>query len=133
MRPIGSRRSPTRWPSPGADFGAIAKANSDGDEALIGGELGWRTQAQLDPTLATAVFALQAGQTAPSVTLADGYHIDKVEERASRPLDQTQIAQVSATAFSQWYDPQKAKAKTDKVITEDSTIFSAAQPAASGG
>jgi parvulin-like peptidyl-prolyl isomerase len=117
----------------GADFAAIAKANSDGDEALIGGELGWRTAAQLDPTLAAAVFALQAGQTAPSVTLADGYHIDKVEERASRPLDQAQVAQISPTAFSQWYDPQKTKAVTDRVITKDTTIFSTAQPTPSGG
>jgi parvulin-like peptidyl-prolyl isomerase len=116
----------------GADFAAIAKQYSDGDEALIGGELGWRTQAQLPTDLGTAAFALQAGQTSPSVKLADGYHIVKVEERASRPLDQAQIAEVSASAFSSWYDPQKTKAEADKVITKDSSIFSSTSSGSGG-
>ena len=116
----------------GADFSAIAKQYSDGSEALIGGELGWRTQAQLPTDLGTAAFALQAGQTSPSVKLADGYHIVKVEERASRPLDQAQIAEVSASAFSSWYDPQKTKAEADKVITKDSSIFSSTSSGSGG-
>lgn len=116
---------------PGADFGAIARQYSDGDEAPMGGELGWRTQSQLPTDLGTADFALQAGQTSPSILLPDGYHIDKVEERASRPLDQTQVAEVSATAFSTWYDPQKTKATTDKVITKDASVFT--PPASTGG
>ncbi len=118
--------------APGADFGAIARQYSDGNEALIGGELGWRTQSQLPTDLGSAAFALQAGQTSPSVKLDDGYHIVKVEERASRPLDQAQVAQLSATAFSTWYDPQKTKAESDKTITTDSTIFSS-KSSGSGG
>jgi parvulin-like peptidyl-prolyl isomerase len=117
--------------APGADFAAIAKQYSDGDEALIGGELGWRTQAQLPTDLGTAAFALQAGQTSPSVTLTDGYHIVKVEERAARPLDPEQVAAVSATAFSSWYDPQKTAAGTNNTITKDPSIF-AAPPSGSG-
>ena len=117
---------------PGADFAAIAKQYSDGDEALIGGELGWRTQAQLPTDLGTAAFALQAGQTSPSIKLDDGYHIVKVEERAARPLDPAQVAEVSATAFSSWYDPQKTAAETNKTITKDSSIFSST-PSGSGG
>jgi parvulin-like peptidyl-prolyl isomerase len=118
---------------PGADFAAIAGQYSDGNEALIGGELGWRTKSQLPTSLADAVFALQAGQVTASVQLPDGYHIDKVEERSTRPLDQAQIAEISATAFTQWYDPQKTKAEKDKVITRDQSVFSSTQPTPSGG
>jgi parvulin-like peptidyl-prolyl isomerase len=118
--------------APGADFTAIAKQYSDGNEALIGGELGWRTQSQLPTDLGNTAFALQAGQTSPSVKLDDGYHVVKVEERASRPLDQSQVAEISASAFSSWYDPQKTKAETDKVITKDSSIFSSTSSGSGG-
>ena len=47
---------------PGADFAAIAKARSDGAEAPSGGDIGWRTQAQLPADARDALLALAVGR-----------------------------------------------------------------------
>ena len=107
----------------GADFNAIAKADSDGPEAPQGGELGWKTKDQLDPAVATAVFALQAGQTTSSIQLTDSYRIEKVEDRQTRPLDPDQVTLVAATAFDTWYSAKQSAAVSAGTISEDQTYF----------
>jgi parvulin-like peptidyl-prolyl isomerase len=109
----------------GADFGAIAKEQSDGAEALSNGQLGWRTRSQLEDEAAAAVFALEAGAISEPVALDDGWHIYRVDEKAaSRPLDPEQVAEVRATAFDEWYGPQKDDAEDGGQITRDDSIFS---------
>jgi len=108
---------------PGADFAAIAKENSDGDQASAGGELGWRTKDQLDASAATAIFGLQPGQTTTPIQLSDGYHIYKVEEKAKRPLDPQQVSLVSASAYDTWYNQKLSTATSNGDITKDASVF----------
>ncbi|MEA2623220.1 MAG: peptidyl-prolyl cis-trans isomerase [Chloroflexota bacterium] len=109
----------------GADFAAIARDNSDGEQALQGGELGWRTAAQLPDDVAHAAFSAAVGATTAPVQLDEGFYIEKVEEKASRPPDGQQAATIAATAFDGWYTTKKADAVKAKLIVTDESIFSA--------
>ncbi|TCS38313.1 periplasmic chaperone for outer membrane proteins SurA [Paucimonas lemoignei] len=62
----------------GADFAKLAAASSDADEALKGGELGWRTQDRLPQLFVDALGNLQPGEVAPLVKSANGFHILKL-------------------------------------------------------
>jgi parvulin-like peptidyl-prolyl isomerase len=109
----------------GADFGEVAKQLSNGAEASIGGDLGWRAQAQMDEAAWTAVTALEAGAwTDEAIPEDDGYHFYQLIEQGKRPLDVVQKAILGATVFDDWYAPQKEQAITDDVITRDGDLFS---------
>jgi parvulin-like peptidyl-prolyl isomerase len=102
----------TSLAAPGADFAAVAKAESTGLEASKGGDLGWIIRGESrDIKIEDALFALQPGQVSKlAVELSDGFHIYKVIERATKPATGTQINQVYIYAFSLWFEPLKAKA-----------------------
>jgi len=116
---------------PDADFAAIAREWSDGDEASDGGALGWLIEAQLPAEAAEAVFALEAGEVTESIGSEDGFRIYKVLDREERPLDVTQEDILRSTAFSGWYDPQREAAEEQGTITLD--LGEVADPADSGG
>ncbi|MCP3661794.1 MAG: molecular chaperone SurA [Gammaproteobacteria bacterium] len=64
----------------GADFNAIAVAESDGSQALEGGDLGWRKSDQL-PTLFTEVVTdMQVGDVSDPIHARNGYNIIKVAD-----------------------------------------------------
>ena len=107
-----------------ADFAAIAKESSDGAEATDGGDLGWRLVSSLPEQAAEALAALDVGGTTAPITLDDGYRVYRLIERADRPLDPAQLATLSATAFSDWYQPQKDDAEDSGRITRDESVFS---------
>ncbi|MCK5768769.1 peptidylprolyl isomerase [Algiphilus sp.] len=65
----------------GADFASLAATHSDGQQALEGGDLGWRRLADLPPTFARAVGDLEAGAMAPVIEATGGYHILRVDGR----------------------------------------------------
>ncbi len=114
----------TELAKPDADFAAIAKASSDGAEGPLGGDLGWRAQSQLPADASAALLALAPGAVSDPIALDDGYHVYKLLEKADRPLDPAQVAEISATAFDDWYNPQKDDAETSGVITRDDSITS---------
>ena len=112
----------------GADFATVARDHSDGDEALQGGELGWRTISQLPPDVGTKVLATDAGVTTDPIQVDTGFYIEKVEEKAKRAPDGQQAAVLAATAFDTWYTDQKTKATTPTdgsapVIVMDPAVF----------
>jgi parvulin-like peptidyl-prolyl isomerase len=111
---------------PGADFSAVAKAESSGIEASKGGDLGWIIKGESsDLQIEQALFALQPGQvSAAPLLLSDGYHIYKVTERATKPVTGAQIDKVYTYTFSLWFNPLKAAAK----ITYDSGALPTATP-----
>lgn len=64
----------------GADFAATAVAVSAGQTALQGGDLGWRSAAQLPTLLAETVRALAPGELTDPIRAAGGFHIVKLNE-----------------------------------------------------
>lgn len=65
----------------GADFAAIAKANSEEPEsASRGGEIGWLAENQVQPEVRPQVTSLSKNATSEAIRLEDGWHILKVVE-----------------------------------------------------
>ena len=65
----------------GADFRAIAIANSADQSALQGGDLGWRKMAQLPGVFIDALEKLDIGEVSQPIRSAAGYHLIKLYER----------------------------------------------------
>jgi len=90
-------------PSAGADFAALAKANSDDPgSAARGGDLGFFGRGKMAPAFDAAAFALkEPGDLSDVVKTESGYHIIKLEERkpASRkPFDAVRDELVKSVA-----------------------------------
>jgi len=68
----------------GANFAETAAANSNGQNALNGGDLGWREAAQLPSVFVEQVIKLQANQISGLIRSPSGFHIVKVVERRSK-------------------------------------------------
>ncbi|MBS0307946.1 MAG: peptidylprolyl isomerase [Proteobacteria bacterium] len=62
----------------GADFAKLAAASSDADDALKGGELGWRSPDRLPQLFTDALDKANQGDIAPLVKSANGFHILKL-------------------------------------------------------
>lgn len=82
----------------GADFSETAAANSNGQNALNGGDLGWRQAAQLPSIFTDKVIKLEAGQLTDLIRSPAGFHIVKVIERRTkekrRIVEQTQARHI---------------------------------------
>ena len=65
----------------GMDFAAAAIRYSDAQNALEGGDLGWRGYDEVPPAFAEIAERLQPGETAPPVRGPNGFHIIKLIER----------------------------------------------------
>lgn len=64
---------------PGASFAAVARAQSDEPTSgAKGGEIGWLTEAQIQPEIRAALGTLNKDSVSAPIKLADGYHIIKV-------------------------------------------------------
>lgn len=103
----------------GKDFAELARAQSD-DEAskANGGDLGWVERSSLEPQLAEAVFALEAGALSAPVETPSGLHLVKVEEKKAKV--EKQLAEVSDEIARTLYKRDKAKelakAEADKTL-----------------
>ena len=62
----------------GADFASMAVTHSDGQQALEGGDLGWRLASDLPTMLADAVLGLEVGQVGDPVRSTSGFHVVKL-------------------------------------------------------
>jgi peptidyl-prolyl cis-trans isomerase D len=95
----------------GADFAALAKANSDDPGSKEqGGELGMIQRGVTVPAFEKAAFSLQPGQISDVVKTQFGYHILKVEEKQTahlKPLEEVK-AQILATLTRQQEANQQA-------------------------
>ena len=70
--------------APGADFAALAKANSDSAEAANGGDLGWVARYQLDPEREEAIFAAPIGKVSEPLKTDSGYYLFLVRDEQTR-------------------------------------------------
>jgi len=65
----------------GEDFAALAAANSDGQQALQGGDLDWRKGDALPLLFLQSARKLKAGESSPVLETAGGYHIIKLVDQ----------------------------------------------------
>lgn len=65
----------------GKDFQQQAIEKSNGRNALKGGDLGWRKQAQLPSLFADAVINLEPGQVSDPIKSASGFHIIQIADK----------------------------------------------------
>ena len=68
----------------GGDFSEIASGYSDGQNALEGGELGWRTQGELPSLFATQVPKLVVSEVTEVIRSASGFHLVKLADKNSQ-------------------------------------------------
>lgn len=78
----------------GADFRRLAQAESDGRQALEGGDLGWLQAEQLPQLFADEAAGLQRGELAGPLRSSSGFHIIKLEDY--RGGDRNIVAQTHA-------------------------------------
>ena len=84
----------------GADFGAVARADSDEHPAAEnGGEIGWSSEAQLVPGIRAAVMGLTKGSVSAPVRLDDGWHIIKLLD--TRPASRSPLPEIRPTLVAQ--------------------------------
>lgn len=78
---------------PGADFAALARAESDDTGSKeAGGDLGWVTREMMEKPFEDALFAMQQGDVAGPVKTAFGWHV--IQLRMVKEGRQTPFAQV---------------------------------------
>ncbi|MGI2029364.1 peptidylprolyl isomerase [Endozoicomonas acroporae] len=76
----------------GADFQALAIANSRGQNALEGGDLGWRKADQLPTLFAEQAINMTPGQTSDAIRSPAGFHIIKLmDTRGNKKVVQSQV------------------------------------------
>ena len=78
----------------GADFANMAVTHSDGQQALEGGDLGWRQASELPTMLADAVLGLEVGEVSEPVRSPSGFHL--VSLVAKRGSERQMIQQTHA-------------------------------------
>ncbi len=102
----------------GTDFGQIAASYSDADNALTGGNLGWRTAARLPSVFVEAAQKMNKGDVSPVMRSPAGFHIVKLVDQRNRNaptvVDQTHARHILVRANESLSDAE-AKAKIDRV------------------
>jgi len=67
----------------GTPFSEVAAGYSDGQNALEGGELGWRKKGELPSLFADVVPTLDVGEVSPSLRSGSGFHLVVVTDKKS--------------------------------------------------
>lgn len=67
----------------GADFTQMAIANSDGQQALSGGDIGWRKLAEIPSLFADLVVDMEKGGLSDVIRSPSGFHIIKLADKRS--------------------------------------------------
>jgi len=82
----------------GTDFSQVAAGFSDAQDALQGGNLGWRAPARLPTVFADSVRKMKPGDVSPVLRSASGFHIVKLLEIRSRNsptvIEQTRLRHI---------------------------------------
>jgi peptidylprolyl isomerase len=101
----------------GADFAALARANSeDPTSAAKGGELGWFSENQLLPEILGAVAALSDKGVSEPVHVAGGWHI--VTLLGTKPADFDQVKNQIAGVMREQKMAQASQAYVEKLLND---------------
>jgi len=104
----------------GKDFSQQAIANSNGRNALKGGDLGWRKEAQLPSLFADVAPGLQVGEISEPLKSASGFHIIKVTDKrggSSVMVTQTKVRHILVMP-NEIRSEADAKARIDQVYNK---------------
>ena len=102
----------------GGDFAQVAAGFSDANDALRGGNLGWRAGARLPTVFAEQVRTMKPGDISPVLRSASGFHIVKLINKRGRNegaiVDQTHARHV-LVRVNELVSEADAKVKIDRV------------------
>ena len=101
------------------DFSSVAQRVSDAQDALSGGDLGWRGRAQLPSLFTDALDKLQPGHISDPLRSPNGFHIIKLVDRRGgekQTVTETHARHILIRASNQQTDPRKELAKLRKRI-----------------
>ncbi|WP_251977872.1 peptidylprolyl isomerase [Salinicola avicenniae] len=111
----------------GADFQQLAVAESDGAQALQGGDLGWRPATQIPTIFADVIPALADGEVSEPIRSPSGFHL--VQRLGTRGGDGGQLTreQASQAIFQRkvsdeleaWTQEIRASAYVDNRLDDD--------------
>lgn len=87
----------------GKSFASLAVAQSSGEKALEGGDLGWRRLAQLPDVFAATIENMKQGQVAGPIRTPNGFHIIQLlgEKSANLPSNTEERRQFVASLLFQ--------------------------------
>ena len=102
----------------GADFAALARANSeDKPAAANGGDMGYLPDTSLVPEVRQVAERLKPGEVSGPIQTVAGFHVIKlIEIRAAGQLPLTQVKEQIRTALRQQREQQNAQAYMDKLV-----------------
>jgi peptidyl-prolyl cis-trans isomerase SurA len=102
----------------GSEFGQVAAGFSDANDALRGGNLGWRAGARLPTVFAEQVRTMKPGEVSPVLRSASGFHIVKLIDKRGRNettvVDQTHARHI-LIRVNELTSESDAKAKIDRL------------------
>ena len=75
-------------------FARVASSVSDAEDALEGGDLGWRAAGEIPSMFQDQVLSLDPGEIAGPIRSSNGFHIVKLED--TRPAEETIVEQTRA-------------------------------------
>lgn len=103
----------------GMDFNAAAIRYSDAQDALEGGDLGWRRMDEVPPAFADAVAGMKVGDVSPALRGPTGFHILKlVDQRApSRQVVPEFHARQILIKPSEIVSPEQARQKAQDLYS----------------
>jgi peptidyl-prolyl cis-trans isomerase SurA len=108
----------------GGSFVVFARQYSEASTAAVGGDRGWVSAAQLDPTLAASVAKLDAGKVAGPIRAPGGFYLLLLNEKrktlAANPLDATLTLKQVAVPFSEGMTQDQAEAVIKKLTAASS-------------
>lgn len=78
----------------GADFGATAISSSDGQQALDGGDLGWRRANEIPTLFADLIPQMRVGDVSEPIRSGSGFHIIKLSDH--RTAERHMVTQTHA-------------------------------------
>jgi peptidyl-prolyl cis-trans isomerase SurA len=102
----------------GKEFREVAAAYSDAQDAISGGDLGWRTSARLPTVFLTLLKDMQKGDVSPVMRSPGGFHIVKLNDVRNRNapavVDQTRVRHI-LVRVNEVTSESEARAKTERI------------------
>jgi peptidyl-prolyl cis-trans isomerase SurA len=102
----------------GKEFKEVAAQYSDAQDAISGGDLGWRTPARLPIVFVSALKDLQKGQVSPVLRSPGGFHIVKLNDMRGRNaptvVEQTHVRHI-LVRVNETTSETEGKAKIDRI------------------